>query len=206
MTPLAQVSPDAINALSDAGVGVLALVALIVVGFGAWRLGDRLFATVDRLAVSAEGAREKAERALNGATAAQEALASAGQAIIRALEANTGELKAQTGMLAALTERVESSGRATTAALIDRLDAHDTLAQNGLKQLQGVLAETKEAVAALRSEVQAGHKLQRVEVEAKLGRLEGKVDDVLLLLNPPPPPPKIAPAPRPEPAEGEKAA
>lgn len=190
--PLAQVSTETITALSDAGVGVLALFALIVLGFGAWKLGDRLFATVDRLAKSTERAQEDAETALKAAQTVQAALAREGEQLTVAMENNTREIHAQTAVLTGLGDRIDASASTTTAALVDRLDLHDAQAREGIARIEA-------ALAALREEIRAGHNAQQVEIIRRLDLVLAE----LAKLTPPPPPPKIAPPPAPLAAPGK---
>lgn len=183
MPLLAQISTGVIEAATDAGVAVLALIAIIVLGFGAWRLGDRLFATVDKLTVAAQDAQEKAEGAQKSAQAAQDALTAIASAVQTSMNANTSELKAQTSLLADIRERIETSGKATTKAITERLDAHDTQAREGIARIEATLA-------ALRDEVGNGNKAHNGEV---LNKLNEVLAEIRSLKDPPPSEPKVIP-------------
>lgn len=185
MPLLAQISTGVIEAASDAGVAVLALIAIIVLGFGAWRLGDRLFATVDKLTVAAQDAQEKAEDAQKAAKAAQDALSAIASAVQTSMNTNTAELKAQTAVLVELRSdlrtQIDTSGKATTSAITAHIDASDA-------ELKTILSEVKTTLTALRDEIAEGHKAQRKETIERLDR-------ILALLTPPAPEPKVLPHP-----------
>lgn len=154
--------------LLDERVAVLAFVMVIVLLTTLLGLGIPLLKLLARMTEASIAAQSKAETALAGATAAQTALTNAGQNILNALQANTSELRAQTAALTGLGDRVETSGKATTKAITERLDAHDAVAQNGIKNIEAGLAEAKAAIEQLRAEIAAGHKAQRTELLGKL--------------------------------------
>lgn len=195
-TILAQIDPSTIEAASDAGVGVLALIALIVLGLGAWRLGDRLFATVDKLTVAAQDAQDKAEAAQKAASAAQDALTTSAGLFATSMAANTTELKAQTAVLldlrADLRTQIEAGGKATVTAIEARMDASDV-------EFREAVTRIENGLAALTEKYEHGEKVRHGEVVDLLKALRADVAS----LKPPPPPTVVKP---PEPLEKQEPA
>lgn len=144
--------------------------------------------------VNADSARQSAiERQSDNIarqTAAIEKLVAAATA---SNEAMLAEQRAQTALLAGLRDGIEMSGKATTLAITARLDAHDQQAREGMARIEATLA-------ALRDEIQTGHKTQWSEVLERIDRVLAEI----AALHPTPPPPSVLPPP--EKLEKESAA
>lgn len=176
--------------LLQAQLGTLALILAIVLVI---TIGTAVVLVVKLLNRMTDNVQEsqKLSASVQLSINASRAEVSASQAAFtHAVTMNTDEMKRQTAVLLSIKTdfkaQLDSVVAAGVAEVKARLDAHDVVAQDGLKAL-------KESISELRAEVQNGHRMQRDEVSARLDRMEGKADEILVLLKPPPnPPPPVA--------------
>jgi hypothetical protein len=196
-----------IEPLIQAGIGVLALIAMIVFGAGAWRIGGALISVIAKLTEAANTAQARATEAQDKAVEAQKAAALAqialnttGASLTAAIGANTDEMRKQTAVLTAMSTdiiaHIEASGAVTVAALTERIDTSDADLKAGIARIEAALAVLRDEI---RNEIRAGWNGHRTEMLGKLDAIMSELAKLSPVPDPPPLPPHMV---RPERKEG----